>query len=157
MAMRNTGMEAPTSVARPPHWPVERQQKGVTVWFTGLSGSGKTTISQCVFAELFARGVRVERLDAEVLRKQFHTDLGFSRRDRDENVRRLGSAAHLLTRNGIVTLVAAISPYRAAREEIRRAIGSFLEVHVNAPLGVCEQRDPKGLYKRARSGEIRHV
>ena len=99
----------------------------------------------------------VERLDAEVLRKQFNMDLGFSKPDRDENVRRLGLAAHLLTRNGIVALVSAISPYRATREQIRLAIGSFLEVHVNTPLSVCEQRDPKGLYKRARAGEIHSV
>jgi adenylylsulfate kinase len=157
MAMRRAGVEAATSGARPCQWPAERQHKGLTVWFTGLSGSGKTTISQCVFLELSARAMRVELLDAEDLRKQFNTDLGFSKPDRDENVRRLGFAAHLLTRNGIVALVSAISPYRSTREEIRRAIGSFLEVHVNAPVGVCEQRDPKGLYKRARAGQIHNV
>jgi adenylylsulfate kinase len=154
MQTRRAGIEAETSGTDLRHWSDDWQEKGLTVWFTGLSGSGKTTICQSVFTELSARAVKVEKLDAELLRKQFNTDLGFSKPDRDENVRRLGFAAHLLTRNGIVVLVSAISPYRATRQEVRRAIGRFLEVHVNAPLSVCEQRDPKGLYRRARAGEI---
>lgn len=129
-------------------------QQGLTVWFTGLSGAGKTTICRSVHAELQARGYRVEILDADVVRKQFWPDLGFSKADRDENVRRIGSLAQLLTRNGIITLVAAISPYRAVRNEVRNSIGHFVEVHVDAPLHVCEQRDPKGLYRRARSGDL---
>ena len=157
MAMRKAGIELSTSEAKPHCWPEQQRHKGLTVWFTGLSGSGKTTISQSVFMELSAHDVRLELLDADVLRKQFNMDLGFSRQDRDENVRRLGLAAHLLTRNGIVVLVSAISPYRTTRDEMRSAIGDFLEIHVNAPLYVCEQRDPKGLYKRARAGEIRNV
>ena len=135
MVIRRDGIDAETSGTDLRHWSEERQEKGLTVWFTGLSGSGKTTICQSVFTELSARAVKVEKLDAELLRKQFNTDLGFSKPDRDENVRRLGFAAHLLTRNGIVVLVSAISPYRATRQEVRRAIGRFLEVHVNCPLG----------------------
>jgi bifunctional enzyme CysN/CysC len=128
--------------------------EGLTVWFTGLSGAGKTTISNAVHTELLARGIRAELLDADVLRKHLNSDLGFSKSDRCENIRRIGFLAGLLTRNGVVTLVAAISPYREIREEVRRTIPNFIEVYVNAPLEVCEQRDPKGLYKRARAREI---
>jgi adenylylsulfate kinase len=155
--MRRAGIDPATSATNPSQWSERRQHAGLTVWFTGLSGSGKTTICESVFTELCLQGVRVETLDAEVLRKLFNTDLDFSKAGRDENVRRLGFAAYLLTRNGIVTLVSAISPYRETREEVRRAIGKFLEVHVNAAVGSCEQRDSKGIYKRARAGEIRHV
>jgi adenylyl-sulfate kinase len=130
------------------------QEQGLTVWFTGLSGAGKTTICKCVQSELLIHGYRVEMLDADVVRKQFWPDLGFSKADRDENIRRIGSLAQLLTRNGIIALVAAISPYRAARNEVRTRICRFLEVHVDAPLHVCEQRDPKGLYRRARAGDL---
>ena len=129
-------------------------RKGLTVWFTGLSGSGKTTLSSSVHDVLLARGFRVELLDGDDLRNHLNRDLGFSRRDRDENVRRIGFVAELLARNGILVLVSAIAPYRNAREEVRRRIGNFMEVHVNAPLEVCEKRDPKGLYRRARAGEI---
>ncbi|HUA97689.1 MAG TPA: adenylyl-sulfate kinase [Terracidiphilus sp.] len=135
-------------------WAADARQ-GLTVWFTGLSGAGKSTICASVHTELLVRGYRAEMLDADVIRKQFWPDLGFSQPDRDENVRRIGLLAHLLTRNGIVALVAAISPYRAARNQVRDQIGRFLEVYVDAPLHVCEQRDPKGLYKRARSGHLR--
>ena len=133
----------------------DQGQHGLTVWFTGLSGAGKTTICKSVHAELLALGYRVETLDADVVRKQFWPDLGFSKMDRDENIRRIGGLAQLLTRNGIIVLVAAISPYRAARKEVRNSIRHFLEVHVDAPLQVCEERDPKGLYRKARSGELR--
>jgi len=133
---------------------VDQEQPGLTVWFTGLSGAGKTTICKSVHAELLIRGYRVEMLDADVVRKQLWPDLGFSKADRDENIRRIGYLAQLLTRNGIIALVAAISPYRAARSEVRNTIPRFLEVHVDAPLHVCEERDPKGLYKRARSGDL---
>jgi adenylylsulfate kinase len=132
----------------------DQVQQGLTVWFTGLSGAGKTTICKSVHAELSTRGYRVETLDADIVRKQFWPDLGFSRVDRNENIRRIGFLAQLLTRNGIITLVAAISPYRAARIEVRNKIRRFLEVHVDAPLRVCEKRDPKGLYRRARSGDL---
>jgi adenylylsulfate kinase len=131
-----------------------QRQHGLTVWFTGLSGAGKTTICKCVHAELMTLGYRVEMLDADILRKQLCPDLGFSKADRDENIRRIGFVAQLLTRNGIIALVAAISPYRAARLEVRNNIHRFVEVHVDAPLHVCEERDPKGLYRRARSGDL---
>jgi bifunctional enzyme CysN/CysC len=130
------------------------QNKGLTVWFTGLSGSGKTTICRSVYTELLARGIRAEFLDADELRKHLNSDLGFTKEDRDENIRRIGFVAGLLTRNGVVALVAAISPYRASREEVRRTIGNFIEVYVDTSLSICEDRDPKGLYKRARAGQI---
>jgi bifunctional enzyme CysN/CysC len=130
-------------------------QRGLTIWFTGLSGSGKTTNCKAVATELLARGLRVEVIDGDVIRNYLCKDLGFSKRDRDENIRRIAFIAHLLTRNGIVVLVSAISPYRAARDEARRTIGEFLEVYVDAPLATCELRDPKELYRKARSGEIR--
>jgi len=131
-------------------------QKGVTVWFTGLSGAGKTTLARAVYDELKKRGHRVEILDGDVVRQYLTKGLGFSKEDRDENIRRIGFVAHLLTRNGVIVLVAAISPYRATREEVRRKIGDFIEVYVNAPLEVCEKRDVKGLYKKARAGEIKN-
>jgi adenylyl-sulfate kinase len=129
--------------------------RGLTVWMTGFSGAGKTTICQAVHTELLARGIRMEILDGDIFRKHLSRELGFSKSERDENIRRIGFVAQLLTRHGVIALVSAISPYRAIREEIRANIGSFLEVFVNAPLQVCEQRDPKGLYKRARAGEFR--
>jgi bifunctional enzyme CysN/CysC len=131
------------------------ESQGIIVWITGLSGSGKTTICNAVHTELLARGIRVEMLDGDVIRKHLSRDLGFSKAERDENIRRIGFVAHLLTRNRVVALVSAISPYRAVRDEIRATMGRFLEVFVNAPLEVCERRDPKGLYKRARAGEFR--
>ncbi|HTV64012.1 MAG TPA: adenylyl-sulfate kinase [Bryocella sp.] len=132
----------------------DQREQGLTVWFTGLSGAGKTTLCECVHAELLTRGYRVEMLDADLVRKQFWPDLGFSKADRDENIRRIGFLAQRLTHNGIIALVAAISPYRAARNEVRDQIRRFLEVYVDAPLQVCEERDPKGLYRRARAGEL---
>ncbi|HLJ91487.1 MAG TPA: adenylyl-sulfate kinase [Candidatus Angelobacter sp.] len=142
----------PSSLALPNRGPEDR---GLTVWITGLSGAGKTTICEAVHTELLARGHRVEMLDGDVIRKHLSRELGFSKVERDENIRRIGFVANLLTRNGVVALVSAISPYRAVRDEIRQEISGFLEVFVNAPLNVCERRDPKGLYKRARSGEFR--
>jgi bifunctional enzyme CysN/CysC len=133
---------------------VMTQHEGVTVWLTGLSGAGKSTIAEAVCMELLARGMRAQVLDADLLRKHINCDLGFSKEDRDENVRRIGFVADLLTQHGVIVLVAAISPYRAAREQVRQRIGNFIEVYVNAPLRVCEKRDPKGLYKKARRGEI---
>jgi adenylyl-sulfate kinase len=129
-------------------------QRGLTVWFTGLSGAGKTTICRAVQMELLAHGLPVEVLDGDIVRKHLSKDLGFTKHDRDENIRRIAFVSQLLTRNGTIVLVSAISPYRAGRDEARRMIGSFMEVHVNAPLPVCETRDPKELYRRARAGEI---
>lgn len=131
------------------------EHKGVTIWFTGLSGAGKTTISREVEARLRAQGYKVEVLDGDVVRTHLTKGLGYTKEDRDENIRRIGFVAHLLTRNGVIVIVSAISPYRAIREEIRAKIGNFVEVYVNAPLEVCEARDVKGLYKKARAGEIK--
>jgi adenylyl-sulfate kinase len=133
---------------------VQTQNRGVTVWLTGLSGAGKSTIAESVCIELLSRGMRAQVLDADLLRQRLSRDLGFSKEDRDENVRRIGFIAEMLTRHGVVVLVAAISPYSATRDQIRKMIDSFIEVHVNAPLSVCEERDPKGLYKKARAGQI---
>ena|ERR1051326_3347366 len=127
---------------------------GLTIWFTGLSSSGKTTLSRAVYEHLQARYQRVELLDGDDMRQHLCRDLGFSKPDRDENIRRIGFVAELLTRNGVIVVVAAISPYRAARDEIRKRLGNFIEVYVNAPLATCEKRDVKGLYRKARSGEI---
>ena len=130
---------------------------GLTVWSTGLSSAGKSTISEAVYERLRAMGYRVEWLDGDAVRQHLSRGLGFSNEDRDENIRRIGFVAHLLTRNGIIVLVSAISPYRAVRDEMRRKIGNFLEVYVRAPLEVCEQRDLKGIYRRARAGEMHGV
>ncbi|MGG6294666.1 adenylyl-sulfate kinase [Leptolyngbya sp. AN02str] len=130
-------------------------QHGVTVWFTGLSGAGKTTIRMAVEQQLRDRGLKVEVLDGDIVRQYLTKGLGFSKEDRDENIRRIGFVSQLLTRNGVIVLVSAISPYRSTRDEVRTSIGNFVEVFVNAPLSVCEQRDVKGLYKKARAGEIK--
>jgi adenylylsulfate kinase len=130
-------------------------QRGVTVWFTGLSGAGKTTIRMAVEEKLRAQGHKVEVLDGDIVRENLTKGLGFSKEDRDENIRRIGFVSHLLTRNGVIVLVSAISPYREIRDEVRGRIGDFVEVFVNAPLAVCEERDVKGLYKRARAGELK--
>lgn len=128
--------------------------RGVTVWLTGFSGAGKSTIARAVYTDLRMRGMRSEILDADELRQHLGRDLGFTKEDRDENVRRIGYIAGLLTRHGVIALVAAISPYRALRDEIRSKIERFIEVHVDAPLSVCEARDPKGLYRKARAGDL---
>ena len=130
---------------------------GLTVWFTGLSSAGKSTISKAVYEKLWAMGHKVEWLDGDVVRQHLNKGLGFSKEDRDENVRRIGFVAELLTRNGVIALVSAISPYRAVRDEIRQRVGSFLEVYVEAPLEVCEQRDLKGIYRKARAGQMHGV
>lgn len=131
------------------------QQKGVTMLFTGLSGSGKTTISKALAEELKKRGYRVERLDADIIRQNLSKGLGFSKEDRDENIRRVGFVCHLMSRNGVIAMMANIAPYRSVREEIRQRIGEFFEVYVNASLEACEERDLKGLYAKARAGEIK--
>lgn len=131
------------------------QKKGVTLWFTGLSGAGKTTISHVVAEVLKSQHRNVEVLDGDIVRLNLTKGLGFSKEDRDENIRRIGFVAQLLTRNDVIVVVSAISPYREIREEVRGKIGDFVEVFVNAPLDVCEGRDVKGLYAKARSGEIK--
>jgi bifunctional enzyme CysN/CysC len=136
--------------------PFASRQRGFAVWFTGLSGAGKTTLCMAVQTELLALGLKVEVIDGDLIRKHLCKDLGFSREDRNDNIRRIAFVAHLLTRNGMIVLVSAISPYREARDEARRTIGDMIEVYVSAPLDVCEARDTKGLYKKARAGAIKH-
>ena len=130
--------------------------KGATLWFTGLSGSGKSTVARRLEERLFERGVRVYVLDGDNIRFGLNKDLGFSPADRTENIRRIGEVAKLFTDAGSLVLTAFISPYRADRDQVRAimADGDFVEVHVDAALDVCEQRDPKGLYKTARAGQI---
>lgn len=130
---------------------------GMTVWFTGLPSSGKTTLSQKVANMLQASGRRVEVLDGDSLRRHLGNNLGFSRSDREENIRRIAFVARLLARHNVIVLVSAIAPYRTLRDEVRRHAGAFVEIYVNAPLSVCEQRDVKGLYRRAREGELKHL
>jgi adenylylsulfate kinase len=129
--------------------------KGFILWFTGLSGSGKTTISKALEPELKARGCKVEILDGDIVRTNLSKGLGFSKADRDTNILRIGFVANLLSRNGIVTITAAISPYQAIRDEVRAMESNFVEVYVKAPLEVCEARDVKGMYAKARKGEIK--
>ncbi|ACK71233.1 Adenylyl-sulfate kinase [Gloeothece citriformis PCC 7424] len=131
------------------------KQRGVTIWLTGLSGAGKSTITEALAQKLREQDYPLEVLDGDVVRTNLTKGLGFSKEDRDENIRRIGFVCNLLTRHGVFVLVSAISPYREIREEVRGKIGDFVEVFVNAPLAVCEQRDVKGLYKRARAGEIK--
>ena len=131
-------------------------QRGLTLWLTGLSGAGKTTISDALEIVLRERGCKLERLDGDIVRENLTKGLGFSKEDRDTNIRRIGFVSHLLTRNGVIALVSAISPYRDIRQEVRETIGDFVEVYINAPLNICESRDVKGLYARARAGEIKH-
>ena len=132
------------------------EEKGFTVWFTGLSGSGKTTVSQLVAEELRRRGRKVEVLDGDVVRTNLSKGLGFSKEDRDINIRRIGFVCHLLSRNGVVAIGAAISPYREIRDENRKLIGDFVEVYCECPLEVLVERDAKGLYKKALAGEIKN-
>jgi len=132
------------------------ERKGFTVWFTGLSGAGKTTLARLIEAELKSRGHRVEVLDGDIIRTNLSKGLGFSKEDRDTNIRRIGFVCNLLARNDVVAIAAAISPYRDVRDEVRRDTGSFVEVFVKCPLDVLSERDVKGLYKKALAGEIRH-
>ena len=130
--------------------------KGFTLWFTGLSGAGKTTISQLVEQELEQRRNRLEILDGDVVRENLSKGLGFSKEDRDTNIRRIAFVADLLSRNGVPVITAAISPYRETRDEARELMGDrFIEVFVKASVEECIERDPKGLYKKALAGEIK--
>jgi sulfate adenylyltransferase len=131
-------------------------QGGFCVWFTGLSGSGKTTTAEVLLARLTALGRVVTYLDGDVVRTHLSKGLGFSREDRDTNILRIGFVASEIVRHGGAVITAAISPYRSTREEVRRMVGSehFIEVFVDTPLEVCEQRDVKGMYKKARRGEL---
>lgn len=132
--------------------------KGTTIWLTGLSGAGKSTIAQALAPRLRERGLRVEILDGDEIRTNLSKGLGFSKEDRDTNIRRIGYVARLLARNGVVVIAAAISPYREIRDEIRQQVeaeqSAFVEVHVRASLETLVGRDVKGLYKKALAGEI---
>jgi adenylyl-sulfate kinase len=130
-------------------------KKGFTVWFTGLPSSGKSTLAEFLAAKLLERGHGVEVLDGDVVRRHLSKGLGFSKEDRDENIRRIGFVCAMLTRHGTAAIAAAISPYRAIRDEVRASIGNFVEVYVKASVETCIQRDVKGLYKKALAGEIK--
>jgi adenylylsulfate kinase len=130
--------------------------KGFTLWFTGLSGAGKTTISKIVEGQLRERGSKVEILDGDVVRENLSKGLGFSKEDRDTNIRRIAFVADLLSRNSVPVITAAISPYREIRDEARELMGDrFIEVFVKASVEVCAERDAKGLYEKAFKGEIK--
>jgi adenylylsulfate kinase len=128
--------------------------RGAVLWFTGLSGAGKSTIANIVVEDLNRRAAKVELLDGDEVREHLSKGLGFSKEDRDINIRRIGWVAKVLARNDVIAVTAAISPYRALRDELRADIDGFVEIHVATPLEVCESRDVKGLYAKARAGEI---
>jgi len=133
------------------------EQKGFTIWFTGLSGSGKSTLSRRVESELRRRGIqKVELLDGDVIRTNLSRGLGFTKEDREANIRRIGFVCGLLSRNGIVAIAAAISPYREVRDQNRKEITDFVEVYCKCPVQVCIERDVKGLYRKALAGEIKN-
>lgn len=129
--------------------------QGLTIWFTGLPCSGKSTLAQLLHQELCAAQVRSEILDGDEIRQRLTKGLGFSKEDRIENVRRIAYVAKLLTRNGVIAIAAAISPYRAVRNEIKKDIGRCAEIFLDCPVEVCMSRDVKGLYKKALAGEIK--
>jgi adenylyl-sulfate kinase len=133
-----------------------RHRQGFTLWFTGLSGAGKSTLSKGVAELLRRRDRHVEVLDGDEVRHNLCKDLGFSKEDRDTNIRRIGYVCKLLTRNGVVAVSAAISPYRAVRDDNRAQIGNFIEVWCEVPIEKAIERDPKGLYKKALAGQIKH-
>ncbi len=133
------------------------EQQGFTVWFTGLSGAGKTTISDAIELVLRERGItKLEKLDGDVVRTHLSKGLGFSKEDRDTNIRRIGWVAEVLTRNGVCVLASAISPYREIRDEVRRNVGQFVEVYVKCSIPELTRRDVKGLYQKAINGEIKN-
>lgn len=133
------------------------EHKGFTIWFTGLSGAGKSTLSDMLATDLRGKGYKVEVLDGDVVRTNLSKGLGFSKEDRDTNIRRIGWVCHVLARNGVVAIAAAISPYREIRDEVRAMHnGNFVEVFVECPVAVLAERDVKGLYKKALAGEIKN-
>ena len=129
---------------------------GFTIWFTGLSGSGKSTLSEVIEQRMKALERNVEVLDGDIVRTHLSKGLGFSREDRDTNIKRIGFVCNLLTRNGVICISAAIAPYREARDWARKEIGNFVEVYVRCPIDVCRQRDVKGLYKLVDEGKIKN-
>ena len=130
------------------------EQKGVTIWFTGMSGAGKTALAIPLEAELRRRGLKVERLDGDIVRQSLTRDLGFSKEDRDKNIERVTFVAKLLTRNGVAVLCSFISPYRQVRAKVCEEVGAYVEVYCYAPLDTLMERDVKGLYRKALAGEI---
>jgi adenylylsulfate kinase len=133
-----------------------KNQEAWTLWLTGVSGSGKSTLARRLAAHLHSQGLRHQIVDGDDIRKDLCHDLGFRREDREENIRRIAYIAHLLNRHGVIVIVAAISPYRAARDRARHEIGHFVEIHVDCSINTAIARDTKGLYQRALSGEIAH-
>ncbi len=133
---------------------MSRNERGFTIWFTGLPCSGKSTVADAVAEELRKQRLKVERLDADIIRRYLWRELGYSKEDRDENIRRVAYLAQLLTRNGVAVLTSFISPYRELRDYARREIGDFVEVYVKCPVEVCMQRDTRGMYKKALAGDI---
>jgi adenylyl-sulfate kinase len=131
------------------------EQKGVTIWFTGMSGSGKTALAIPLEEKLRQRGLKVERLDGDIVRQSLTRDLGFSKEDRDKNIERVTFVAKLLTRNGVAVLCSFISPYRAVRAKVKEEVGNFVEVYCYAPLETLIERDVKGWYKKALAGEVK--
>lgn len=130
--------------------------KGFTIWFTGLSGAGKSTLAEALASYFQSRGERVEVLDGDAVRTHLSKGLGFSREDRDTNIKRIAYVCSLLTRNGVICISAAIAPYREARAWARQEIGNFVEIYIKCPLEVCRERDVKGLYKLVDEGKIQH-
>ena len=137
-------------------FPGNNKQEGVAVWLTGLSGSGKTTISIPLCEKLESMGYRVQHLDGDVVRQKLTKDLGFSKEDRDQNIERVTFVAERLVKHGVISVCAFISPYKKERQYARDEIGRFVEVFVKCPLEICEERDVKGLYAKARAGEIKN-
>jgi len=132
-----------------------KEQKGFTAWFTGLPCCGKTTVADKVADILGKKGYRVERLDGDIVRRGLTSDLGFSKEDRNENIKRVTFVAKLLTRNGVAVLATFVSPYKERREKTREEIGNFVEIYTQCPVEICMQRDVKGMYKKALAGEIK--
>jgi len=132
------------------------ESQAFTLWFTGLSGAGKTTVSERVAMQLRAHGLKVELLDGDVVRTHLSKGLGFSKEDRDTNIRRIGWVCQLLNRHGVIAIAAAISPYRETRNEVRQSVPHFVEVYMECSIQVLADRDIKGLYKKALAGEIKH-
>ena len=131
-------------------------QKGFTVWFTGLPCCGKTTVADKVAEILKSKGYKIQRLDGDIVRKDITKDLGFSKEDRDENIRRVSFLAKNLTKSGLIVLATFVSPYKARREKSREEIGNFVEIYVKCPIEVCKKRDVKGMYEKALAGEIKN-
>lgn len=157
---KNEKLQSRTSERRNPgfleDWQPLQAGKGFCVWFTGLSGSGKSTTAEALLPMLLERGRKVTFLDGDIVRTHLSKGLGFSREDRDTNILRIGFVASEIVRHGGAVITAAISPFRATRYEVRKMVGNdhFIEVYINTPISICEQRDVKGLYARARRGEI---